>query len=161
MPQDKENKGVKEVEQRALESVADQQDINRTLDKVETREIAQNHKNHFTQSSPEEGNTSRADHIPIAGVAQASNSSSGKGGWTETHHHELSVTVSVTAVTPHGFHVLFPTPGSRNRVLSYLVRVVHHTCAVLQMHQLQKLCCCWALLEVVYLPPLGVQGDGQ
>jgi len=82
--QDEENKDVKEVEQRALESVADQQDINRTLDKVATREVAQNHKDkdHTMQNSPEEGDNSRGDHIPIAGAAQASTSSSSKGGWT-------------------------------------------------------------------------------
>ena len=37
MTQDKENNDMYEVEQRALESVADQQDINETLDMVETK----------------------------------------------------------------------------------------------------------------------------
>ena len=138
MLQDKEDKGVKEVEQRALESVADQQDINRTLDKVATREVAQYHKGHTAQKSPEEGDRSRVDHMPIAGAAQASNSSSSKGGWTETHHHELFVTASENTVIPPELHVLFIISASRHHVLLSLVCVMHHTCAVLQKHHLQN-----------------------
>ena len=42
LTQDKENDDMNEVKQRVLESVADQQYITKTLDKVETEVVQQN-----------------------------------------------------------------------------------------------------------------------